>query len=115
MLDIAEAALGGVGALFGARRLRARFADRFERGAGALVGFGERSLRFGEPVGGVAPRRSGGLDLADQALAHFGKALRRVFELVALAFGFGAALGDGGDLGGGAVLAFAPGRALAGD
>src|SRR6202008_1022685 len=68
-----------------------------------------------EPVGGLAPRRRGGFDFADQALAHFGEALRRVFERVALAFRYGAALADGGDLGGGAVLAFAPGGALAGD
>ena len=45
VLDVGEPALGGVAALLAARRFGARFADRFERGARGLVGFGKVGSR----------------------------------------------------------------------
>ncbi len=58
VLDVGEPALGAVEALFGAGGVLARGADRFERGAGVLVGGGERVLGLGQAVGGGAARRS---------------------------------------------------------
>ena len=56
MLDIGDAALGGVVAFLAARGFGARFADRFERDARRLVGFGKIGLRGGKRS--AASRRS---------------------------------------------------------
>ena len=83
---------------------RAR-ADGFERGAGVLVGGGERVLGFGQAVGGGAARRFGGFDLADQRGALLGERGGRIVEARALGRGFLDALFEGRELRGGAVPA----------
>ena len=82
VLDIGEPALGAVAALFGAGRVGAGFADRFERGARGLIGRGERRSRL-RPGG---RRRRGGPPSAVSispisAWRWGGKALRRLVEL----------------------------------
>ena len=112
--DVGKPALGALEAFLGARGFGARVADRFERGARVLVGFGELVLGRRQPVGIGAARGCGGLDLADQRLALAGEFLRRVRQFGAVALGFLDALPDGGDLGRGAVAALVPaGRSAA--
>ncbi len=115
VLDVGEAALGGLAALLGAGRLGARFAHRFERRARGLVGVGEAGLGLRERVGRRAARRGRGFDLADQGLTLGREALRRAFELSALGACLGAALLDGRDMRCGVVLAFVPVLALGRD
>ena len=54
MLDIGEPARGGFVAFLAAGGFGARFADRFERRARGLIGFGKLGLGFGQTVGGGA-------------------------------------------------------------
>ena len=112
MLDIGDAALGGVVAFFAARQFRARFADGLERDARRFVGFGKIGFRRGEPVGGGAALAGRGLDLADQRLALAFEPLRCAFELGALGRRLVVALDDDVDLRRRIVLALAPGLPL---
>ncbi len=115
MLDLGEPSLGAVAALLGARRFRARFADRLERRARGLVGGSELGLGCCELIGGGAACHCRGLDLGDQRLPLFGEFFRRAFEFGALVPGLFSALSDDSDLGGGAIFPLLPGGALAGD
>ena len=92
MRDVGGAAVRGLEPLLGARLFGARFAHRLERGTRGLVGFGERGLGGGAPVGGRALRRFGGLDLGDERAALLGDRRRRAFERAALGLRFGRAL-----------------------
>ena len=113
--EIGEPALGGVAAFLAAGGFGARFADRFERGACDLVGFGKLVLGGGEPVGIGAARGGGGIDLTDQRLALGSEFFRRARQFGALARGFLDALADGRDLGLGVVLALVPGLPFLGN
>ena len=61
--DIGKPALGALETLLGARKILARGAGGFERGARVAVGLGERVLGLLQPVGAGAPFGLGGLRL----------------------------------------------------
>ena len=88
MRDVGGAAVRGLEPFLGARLFGARFARRLERGARGLVGFGERGLGRGAPVGGCALRGFGRLDLGDERAALLGDRGRRAFERAALGLRF---------------------------
>ena len=106
--DIRETALGALETLLGARQVLARGARRFQCGAGVTVGFGQCVFGFLQAIGAGAPCGFRGLNFGDQRAAFFGENLRGVFQLGAVAPGFGDALLERGDLIARAVLAFDP-------
>ncbi len=113
--EIGEPASRAFVALLGARGLGARFAQDFERGARGLVGLGKFVLGRGQTVGGGTAPGLGGFDFADQIAALFGKDLRRILKLGALLCRLLRTRLDGGDLGGGVVVALAPAFAFDAD
>ena len=114
-LDVGEAALGAIHALFGARAGLAGARQRFERNLGGAVGLRHHVLGRGQRVGGDAAGAFGRFDLADQRAALLGEHCRRIVEFGALGFDLGDAGLDGRDLRGRALLAVLPFAALGHD
>ena len=94
MRDVGGAAVRGLEPLLRARLFGARFTRRLERGTRGLVGFGERGLGRGAPVGGCALRRFGRLDLGNERAALLGDRRRRAFERAALGLCFRRSLAE---------------------
>ena len=116
MFDISAAAVGRVVALLGAGGFGAGFADCFKREPRRLVGLGEIGFGLRQIVGGGAPLGRRRLDLRRSAIAVRLRIFPARVDNSARSFAASsAALLDGGDLRRGAVLAFIPGLALAGD
>ncbi len=113
--DVGEPALGAFEAFLGAGEFLARGGRRFQSGAGIAVGFRERCLGLGQPVGAGAPFGLGLGDFANQGLALLGENLRRVFKFGAVSFGLGDALVEDGDLAVRAVAAPDPAGLVGGE
>ena len=112
MLDVGKPAPRGLVTFLPARGFGARFADRFERDARRLVGFGEFGFGRGEPIGRGAPVGRRLLNGANQRLAFGGEFLRRIFEFRTFRSRFLRALIQRGDLRRRIVAALAPGLPL---
>src|SRR5947199_9451222 len=83
--DVAEAALAAFEPLLRPRCVLTRRAHGFERRALRAVGFGKRVFALRQRIGGVAPRRLRGFNLADQGPALLLEHARGVREACPLA------------------------------
>src|SRR5436309_6147643 len=113
--DVAEAALAAFEPLLRPRCVLTRRAHGFERRALRAVGFGKRVFALRQRIGGVAPRRLRGFNLADQGPALLLEHARGVREACAFALGLFDARLQRLELRRRAVVALAPGLAVGGE